>query len=151
MSRGRWKDDPAPDLSTPDTTEVTVTDEGYPSTQCRLDTMFQRALCQTKFRGTAIPGFIQPYKRLLTIDPEVEAAAAPDSCTEGTGARPRCWFAPNATEYSCEGIPELGICGEDDGRAAILACDSRNGVQIFHCNVGQPCEIAPDGVPECVF
>ncbi|WP_437964280.1 serine protease [Sorangium sp. So ce260] len=148
---GRWKGDPTPDLSTPDTSEVAATDEGYPSTQCRLDTMFQGALCQTKFRGTAIPGLIPPYERLMTIDPEVEAAAAPDSCTEGQGARPRCWFAPNATEFSCEGIPELGMCGEDDGRAAVILCDPQNGVQVFRCNAGQPCQIAPDGIAECVF
>ncbi|WP_437738322.1 hypothetical protein [Sorangium sp. So ce1335] len=148
----RWGDSrPVPDLSTPDTSEVTVTDDDYPSLQCRVDTAFQGALCGTKFRGTAIPGLIPPYEQVLTFSPEVEAAAAPDSCTEGPGSRPRCWFAPNATEVDCSGIPELGMCDVVDGQSVTVTCQPDTGVQTFVCPPGGPCGVDEDGWAGCGF
>ncbi|WP_438027201.1 trypsin-like serine peptidase [Sorangium sp. So ce233] len=148
---GRWRGkDPVPALSTPDTTEVTGTEEENPSVQCRVDTMFQGALCQTKFRGTAIPGLIPPYEQVLTLSPEVEAAAAPDSCTEGPGSRPRCWFAPNETAFDCTGIPELGKCDEIDGRPAVVQCSPERGIETFLCAPGSTCELEADGFALCV-
>ncbi|WP_437288868.1 trypsin-like serine peptidase [Sorangium sp. So ce406] len=147
---GRWRGvDPAPRLSTPDTTEVMVTKEEYPSVQCRVDTLFQGALCPTKFRGTAIPGLIPPYEQVLTFSPEVEAAAAPDACTEGPGSRPRCWFAPNATAVDCSGIPELGMCDVIDGQSVLVQCDPENGVQQFVCPPTAPCGVEEDGFAGC--
>ncbi|MGK3990064.1 trypsin-like peptidase domain-containing protein [Sorangium sp. So ce136] len=147
---GRWTERiPVPDLSTPDTSEGTVTNYNNPPPQCRVDTVFQGALCQTKFRGTAIPGLIPPYEQALTFSPEVEAAAAPDSCTEGLGARPRCWFAPNVAAPDCTGIPELGTCEEVDGQTAVVLCDSMNGLQKFPCLPTGPCRIDEEGWALC--
>ncbi|XYI00752.1 hypothetical protein ACMHYB_13730 [Sorangium sp. So ce1128] len=153
---GRWARSggdsrPVPELSTPDTTEVTVTRDEYPSLQCRVDTAFQGALCGIKFRGTAIPGLIAPYEQVLTFSPEVEAAAAPDSCTEGPGSRPRCWFAPNATAPDCSGIPELGMCDVVDGQSVVVHCSPDNGVQTFVCPPQAPCGVDADGWADCGF
>ncbi|WP_437786814.1 hypothetical protein [Sorangium sp. So ce1097] len=152
---GRWARSgdsrPAPELSTPDTTEVTVTKDEYPSLQCRVDTAFQGALCGTKFRGTTIPGLIPPYEQVLTFSPEVEAAAAPDACTEGPGSRPRCWFAPNSTEFDCSGIPEQGMCDVVDGQSAVVTCTPDTGLQTFACLPGAPCQVDEDGWAGCGF
>ncbi|HTN90256.1 MAG TPA: trypsin-like peptidase domain-containing protein [Sorangium sp.] len=147
---GRWTERiPVPDLSTPDTSEQAVTNYYNPPPQCRADTIFQGALCQTKFRGTAIPGLIPPYEQALTFSAEVEAAAAPDSCTEGLGARPRCWFAPDVAAPDCTGIPELGTCEEVDGQTAVVTCDSMNGLQKFPCLPTGPCRIDEEGWAVC--
>ncbi|WP_438022062.1 hypothetical protein [Sorangium sp. So ce233] len=148
-SRGAGDSRPVPDLSTPDTTEVTVTRDDYPSLQCRVDTAFQGALCGTRFRGTAIPGLIQPYEQVLTFSPEVEAAAAPDSCTEGPGSRPRCWFAPNATAPDCSAIPEMGMCDVIDGQSVVVRCSPDDGVQTFVCPPHAPCGVDADGWVDC--
>ncbi|WP_438027199.1 trypsin-like serine peptidase [Sorangium sp. So ce233] len=151
---GRWArragdSRPAPDLSTPHTGEVMVTNENNSPLQCRVDTMFQGALCATRFRGTAIPGLIPPYEQVLTFSPEVEAAAAPDSCTEGTGSRPRCWFKPNATAVDCTGIPELGMCDVIDGQSVVIQCSPENGIREFVCPPHAPCGVAEDGFADC--
>ncbi|WP_433933481.1 hypothetical protein AB3662_03960 [Sorangium cellulosum] len=118
--------------------------------QRRVDIMFQGALCPTKFRGTAIPGLIPPYEQVLTFSPEVEAAAAPDACTEGPGSRPRCWFAPNATAVDCSGIPELGMCDVIDGQSILVQCDPEKGVQRFVCPPTVPCGVDDeDGFAGC--
>ncbi|WP_437288901.1 trypsin-like peptidase domain-containing protein [Sorangium sp. So ce406] len=151
---GRWArrpgdSRPVPDLSTPHTDEVTLTEANNPPLQCRVDTLLQGALCPTKFRGTAIPGLIQPYDQVLTYSPEVEAAAAPDSCTEGTGSRPRCWFAPNATEPDCTGIPELGMCDVIDGQSVLIQCTPERGIQTFVCLPDFPCGMDEEGWSDC--
>ncbi|WP_437735038.1 ImmA/IrrE family metallo-endopeptidase [Sorangium sp. So ce1335] len=147
--RGTEDSRPVPDLSTPDADEVMVTKENNPPLQCRVDTAFQGALCQTKFRGTAIPGLIPPYEQVLTFSPEAEAAAAPDSCTEGPGSRPRCWFAPNATAADCTGIPELGMCDEIDGQSVMILCSPDDGIRQFVCPPHAPCGVDAEGWADC--
>ncbi|WP_159396815.1 trypsin-like peptidase domain-containing protein [Sorangium cellulosum] len=140
---------PVPRLDTPSTIEVPGTNADNPPGQCRVDTIFQGALCGTKFRGTDIPGLIPPYEQVLTLSPEVEAAAAPDSCTEGPGSRPRCWFAPNATAADCTGIPPTGKCDVVDGQSAQVFCDDENGIQVTICEPGAPCTVDEDGWAFC--
>ncbi|WP_437877136.1 trypsin-like peptidase domain-containing protein [Sorangium sp. So ce513] len=151
---GRWgrrpeDSRPVPELSTPDTSEVMVTKQNNPALQCRVDTAFQGALCRTKFRGTAIPGLIPPYEQVLTFSPEVEAAAAPDACTEGPGSRPLCWFAPNATAPDCTGIPELGMCDVIDGESVVVQCSQDEGIERFVCPPQTPCGVDEGGWADC--
>ena len=96
---GLWvvvgKSDPVPSLDTPDLTPADQMVMKYPSVQCRVDTVVHGALCPTKFRGTDIPGLLDSIEDPGSNPPESEAAAAPDSCVDGPGARPACWFKPN--------------------------------------------------------
>lgn len=147
---GRWY---APQESlrvdTPDKTVVPGLSDGR-SNQCRVDTYFQGALCRTKFRGTTIPGLIEPYEQVLNISPAVEAAAAPDSCTEGVGSRPLCWFKPNAMPTDCSGIPEGGHCVVVDGQDAQQYCTERGGLETYPCGDGYKCEVDEIGLPNCM-
>jgi hypothetical protein len=70
---------PVPDFSTPDTNVVTVTQQSHPDTQCRLDTMFQGALCP-----------VDHNVETSNTDPFV------GTCKEGLGSRPLCWFNPTS-------------------------------------------------------
>ncbi|WP_437678432.1 trypsin-like serine peptidase [Sorangium sp. So ce131] len=140
---------PIPRLDTPSTVEAQVTDYENMPAQCRVDTIFQGALCGHKFRGTDIPGLIPPYEQVLTFSPDVEAAAAPDSCTEGPGARPRCWFMPNSTKPDCTGIPETGMCDVIDGQSAQVTCGESTGIQTYICLPGSTCQVDEDGWAFC--
>ncbi|MCK5884055.1 MAG: hypothetical protein KAG61_10215 [Bacteriovoracaceae bacterium] len=75
--------DPIPSLSTPskDVAETTIV-SGYPSSQCRVDTFFQGALCD-KSR------LIKPSNE----DTHKGYCARENGYT--IGARPLCWFQPN--------------------------------------------------------
>jgi hypothetical protein len=136
-------------VDTPDPLVVPGLSDGR-SNQCRVDTAFQGALCRTKFRGTTIPGLIRPYEQLLTISPTVEAAAAPDSCTEGVGSRPLCWFKPNATPVDCTGIPADGHCVVVDGHDAQQYCSERGGLETYPCTDEEKCVLDDYGSPYCV-
>ena len=72
---------PMPLFDTPDTSEVSVTDENHPAAQCRLDTYFHGATC--------------------TVDKSVDFSdkdVATGACMKPTsGFRPACWFADPAT------------------------------------------------------
>lgn len=68
-------------LDTPDTTQVSRTDENHPQGQCRLDTLFEASLCRVPFA-----------QDLSDRDYQVGACYTPE---HSRGARPRCWFAPN--------------------------------------------------------
>lgn len=77
-----------------DSHEVSVTDNGHPAAQCRLDTYLNAALCDVTFDGTLIPGLSFQNQR-NGADAETEAAGV--SCHQKTatvGVRPRCWFKP---------------------------------------------------------
>lgn len=147
---GRWY---APNdslrVDTPDPTIVPGLSDGR-SNQCRVDTAFQGSLCPTKFRGTAIPGLIEPYEQVLTISPAVEAAAAPDSCTEGVGSRPLCWFKPNAMPVDCSDFTADGKCVVVDGEDAVQYCSERSGLDTQVCPDHGKCVVTDYGYPTCV-
>lgn len=79
------------DFDTPDTSEVKTTDNTHPEGQCRLDTYFAGALCTATFDPSVIPGRNNTDGQ-DSLSAQEEAYKA--SCSEGVGARPRCWFAP---------------------------------------------------------
>lgn len=73
--------DKQPQFETPDQKYVNKTYEGHgPSSQCRLDSYFNGALCSKVYD--------------LFSYPKTEEEAYQQSCKSGIGARPRCWFAP---------------------------------------------------------
>lgn len=73
--------EPLPQLNTPDPTQVDQTNDDHPAAQCRLDTMFNGALCA------------KPVSEDLS-----DASPDPGACTEDqgytVGLRPRCWYKP---------------------------------------------------------
>lgn len=71
---------PEPRLDTPDLAQVTETYEDHPEGQCRVDGMFQAALCRV------------PFNQELS-----DSDYRQGSCTSYTedGARTRCWFKPD--------------------------------------------------------
>lgn len=70
-----------PSFSTPDPSVVSETSHKYPAVQCRLDTLFQGALCAKAVE-----------EDLSDVSP------APGACTSEqgftVGLRPPCWFKP---------------------------------------------------------
>jgi hypothetical protein len=70
-----------PKFETPDLSKVAITNESYPSLQCRMDTYFQGALCE------------RSYSEDLSDNDEVSGACH-SSVGDKVGARPLCWFAP---------------------------------------------------------
>lgn len=87
--------DRVPQFGTPDTSEVSRTQEAHPRGQCRLDTYVQGALCGARFDDTVIPGAGHAQGQ-DSVGAEKEAAMY--SCTasgnQTVGLRPRCWFKP---------------------------------------------------------
>jgi hypothetical protein len=77
-----WQPRPAK-FDTPDSKQVTVTNDSHPATQCRLDTYFQGALCEKSFNEE--------------IGQTDEVSGACHGKTgQKIGLRPRCWFKPTA-------------------------------------------------------
>lgn len=77
------KEEVRPKFDTPDTSQVSKTNDGHPATQCRLDTYFAGTICPV---SASIP----------VSDSDFKAG----SCVEGTdaaGFRSRCWFNPAST------------------------------------------------------
>ncbi len=70
-----------PAFDTPDTKEVSRTNERHPAAQCRLDTYFQGALCEVNMNDD------------FSRDSEVTGACH-GSLGHSVGLRPRCWFKP---------------------------------------------------------
>lgn len=68
-------------LDTPDPKQVNTTYSGHPDGQCRLDTLFQAALCRIPF-GTDLSD--SDYQQGSCYTP-----------THTKGGRSRCWFKPN--------------------------------------------------------
>jgi hypothetical protein len=82
-----------PAFETPDATKVTATNEDHPEAQCRLDTLFQAALCPVAFDSSIIPGKNNPSGQ-QSLDAQKEAFKY--SCSkeqQSQGARPACWFS----------------------------------------------------------
>jgi hypothetical protein len=70
-----------PALLSPDKSEVTKTYTAHPEAQCRLDTVFEAALCRIPFA-----------QDVDASDYQIGSCYSPDHTR---GARPRCWFKPN--------------------------------------------------------
>lgn len=76
--------DQEPSFDSSNSEEVNTTRTGYPSIQCRLDTIVQGAICQRPYDFTKVA--------------KEKADIASNSCVQGRdriGARPRCWFKPD--------------------------------------------------------
>ncbi len=73
----------APKFDTPDTRQVSSTQDSHPATQCRLDTYFQGALCEKSFNEE------------IGQKDEVSGVCH-SSAGHSVGLRPRCWFKPKA-------------------------------------------------------
>lgn len=84
------------DFDTPDSHEVTSTDDAHPAAQCRLDTYFAGALCTANFDQNIIPGRNNADGQESM---NAEAEASKYSCMGASGfkagLRPRCWYKPN--------------------------------------------------------
>lgn len=87
------KEEKVPSFETPSALSVSAVDDGHPSTQCRMDTTLQGALCAAPFDDNLIPGKRFP-RRFENSEAEKEAAL--NSCTQLTGytigLRPTCWY-----------------------------------------------------------
>ncbi len=78
------------DLERTDRRVVTRTNNEHPAAQCRLDTYVAGALCgNAKWDDGLIPG--KRFAQRGSKAAQDEAFAK--SCTDGSRARPRCWFA----------------------------------------------------------
>lgn len=75
------RNQPIPDIETPDQNVVEETFEAHPSPQCRLDTYFQGSICK-----------VSSGIRLSMID-EVKGTCHPIRNYKD-GQRPLCWFKP---------------------------------------------------------
>lgn len=86
---------PRPEFSTPDPAVVPKTSDAHPAIQCRMDTVFQGAICPAEFGEDLIPG---KGVREGIHSPEAERESALRTCTAHSGhvfgLRPLCWFKP---------------------------------------------------------
>lgn len=82
-----------PSFSTPDKSVVSQTVTYHPASQCRLDTVFNGALCGQGFDLTVIPGKSHADGQDSVA---AETLAAAFACTKYSGFenghRPRCWY-----------------------------------------------------------
>lgn len=69
-----------PQFDKPDTRVVTVTQDGHPRAQCRLDTYFNGSLCQVAHNDD--------------VDQKDEVLGTCHQSTSERGVRPLCWFKP---------------------------------------------------------
>ncbi len=69
-------------FDTPDPSEVLMTEDAHPATQCRLDTYFQGALCEKSFNEE------------IGQTEEVQGTCHASN-GQSLGLRPRCWFKPS--------------------------------------------------------
>ncbi|WP_437959405.1 hypothetical protein WME76_06940 [Sorangium sp. So ce119] len=134
-----------PRFDTPDTTEVAVTKEGHPESQCRLDTLVAGAVCSVKATGTGIPGFVPPYGEYSAAS---EDAARPFACQTGPGARPRCWFQPDPVVTDCSELGEAA-CVVEDGVHGVRYCGTTSGVDYYWCFADEVCKTSRDGFSDC--
>jgi len=135
-----------PKLETPDPTVVTATKGDHPKGQCRLDTLVAGSLCDVKTAGTTIPGYVPPYSKFSAASQE---AARPFACQDGPGARPKCWFHPNTSEFDCSAFGTRQ-CVIQNGEPAIRSCDPLAGLSYFPCLQNEVCLPDADDDPACV-
>jgi len=147
VQMGRWlvsrnPGNAYPQLDTPDTSAVQITRyDGYPSLQCRVDTLVAGAQCSVKHTGTVIPGLMAPYGEFSYPS---EAAARPFACQSGPGARPRCWFQPDGVWTDCSALGR-SACVVADGQDAVRLCSANFGVEIGPCSEGTVCKSDESG------
>ncbi|WP_437691816.1 hypothetical protein [Sorangium sp. So ce176] len=135
-----------PRFDTPDTTEVAVTKEGHPESQCRLDTLVAGAVCSVKATGTGIPGLVPPYGEYSDAS---EEAARPFACQTGPGARPRCWFQPDTVVTDCSELGQQACVVNDDGTHGVRYCGTTSGVDYYWCFQDEVCKTGRDGFSDC--
>lgn len=84
---------PAPKFETPDPAVVNKTNSAHPAVQCRMDTLFQGAICPMSFGEDLIPGKTAPGG---PHEQNAERESAVRTCTnlssQYIGRRPACWF-----------------------------------------------------------
>ena len=134
-----------PKLTTPDPRVVSQTVTGRLDGQCRLDTMVAGIQCEVKASGTTIPGYLPPYGEYSAAS---EEAARPFACQDGAGARPACWFNPNAQEFDCSAFEHPQCVFDDEGRAGFYGCDTASGSTFNDCTPYE-CLTDADGIPNC--
>ncbi len=83
------KDPTPPMYSTPDTSQVTYTNDDHPETQCRLDTYFAGMSCAVSVGA-----------KLSATDYREGSCYTP---RDTIGFRPRCWFNPDSPSQSDDG------------------------------------------------
>ncbi|XXY45094.1 hypothetical protein WME91_34340 [Sorangium sp. So ce269] len=136
----RWKNDAEPysvDIGTPDPTVVSRTNYGYPTDQCRFDSMVAGALCDPEGGDpTQIPGLVP--SPITGMYGHHSVASEDDSrgysCHEGFGARPACWFRPDMPEFDCGNGVGWTRCEEDD--AVLVSCTPPDGESRRQCSMG---------------
>jgi hypothetical protein len=72
-----------PSFATPDPSQVSVTNDDHPATQCRMDTYFNGDICAV---AASVPNSDTDFKA--------------GTCVQGVdamGYRPRCWFQPDSS------------------------------------------------------
>jgi hypothetical protein len=80
------------DFSTPDTSEVTATNDDHPAAQCRLDTYVASALCNLSWDSTVIPGKTLGAGNNSKAEQDESAKFYCMDDARQYAERPRCWF-----------------------------------------------------------
>ena len=80
LSRGGASSN-APDFGTPDTSQVSTTNDNHPEAQCRLDTYFAGSICGAS------------YEIDFGLTDGVQGACSQEA-HDKYGYRPRCWYKP---------------------------------------------------------
>ena len=124
-----------PDLLTPDTSTRENTWDAHPDAQCRIDTLFQGALCPKRNPPGVIPGIVGDR---IAVD--AEQIAAKYSCTSGVGARPACWFVANEPSHDCSSVPRFPVCTTEDGTLGTWLCSKLSGPEFIPCEEGDACD-----------
>lgn len=93
LTMANLKKVPVPSLQTPDQTAVDKTNPEHPAVQCRLDTLFQGAVCPVPWNNNTIPGK-KTAQGQDSLEAERESAMVSCTATGGFqfGVRPACWF-----------------------------------------------------------
>lgn len=125
------------DIGTPDPTVVSTTNYGYPTDQCRFDSMVAGALCDPEHDDpTQIPGLLpSPITGLYghhSVASEDDSREA--SCYQGFGARPACWFKPSMPEHDCGNGVGWTRCDEED--TVLVTCTPPDGEWRRQCSMG---------------
>lgn len=99
----------APQIETPDPSQVSTTYTDHPHAQCRLDTYVQGALCAKAFDLSVIPGRHNSAGQSSTAA-EMESMKYTCYTSQGyqLGFRPRCWFKPAVDKpFHMEGSTDM--------------------------------------------
>lgn len=83
--------DTKPEFNTPSTEVVGVTNDSHPKPQCRLDTYFHGALCDT----SKTEGFDDSDPRIGACNRSADLTNNDTDLPTDIGTRPLCWFKPS--------------------------------------------------------